>query len=441
MTGTAAIDRYAAAFDTFSGNGAGDVPAWLVEIRRAGMSRFAEVGFPTTKEENWRFTSVRRIAERDFVLPGAGGAVSGETVMGFVYDPAAPRIVFVDGRYAPEHSSLAGLPAGVTVTGLAEAVRTHPELVRAHLGQAVPVGQSGFSALNAAFTHEGAFVHLGAGSDLGGVVEILYLVTGGEQGKMIHPRNLVVVEDGASGGVVETYAGLPGGGSFTNAVTELVVGNGARFECTRVQLEPENGFHVAATQSTQGRDSHVVMTVVPFGGALTRHDVRMVLAGEGADGTLNGLYVMRDAQHVDHNTTIEHASPNGNSREYFNGVLDGESRAVFNGRIIVRPGAQKTDSKQTNNNLLLSEDARADSQPQLEIYADDVRCTHGATLGPLDANAAFYLRSRGLDERTARNLLTYGYGVEILETVGQAAVRERLDGLLRARLSGDRTEG
>ncbi|MEK7667349.1 MAG: Fe-S cluster assembly protein SufD [Gemmatimonadota bacterium] len=249
-----------------------------------------------------------------------------------------------------------------------------------------------------------------------------------------HPRVLVVVERLARIVLVESYAG--DGVYWTNAVTELVVGDGARADLYRVQRESEHAYHVATTHTRQGRDSVVNLHPVSFGAALARHDITAVLDGEGARCVLNGLYLGRGSQHIDHHTVIDHAQPHGESHEYFNGVLDDRSRSVFAGRIIVRPGAQRTDSKQTNNNLLLSEEARADSQPQLEIYADDVKCTHGATLGPIDGKALFYLESRGLGSEEARALLTYGFGAEILERMDVPELRAQLDAIVRDRLLG-----
>ena len=223
---------------------------------------------------------------------------------------------------------------------------------------------------------------------------------------------------------------------WTNAVTEIVAGDGARVDCHRIQRESEHAYHVATTESRQGRDSTVNLHLVAFGSALARHDLRTRLEGAGATALLNGLYLLRDQQHVDHHTVIDHRAPHCESHEYFNGVLDAQARSVFTGRIIVRPGAQRTDSKQTNNNMLLSAEARADSQPQLEIYADDVKCTHGSTTGPLDQRHVFYLRSRGLDATAARQLLTYGFAAEILERMEVSALRDQLDGIVRARVWG-----
>ena len=251
----------------------------------------------------------------------------------------------------------------------------------------------------------------------------------------MHPRNLVVLERGARASIVETFAAVGQDVYWTNAVTEVVVGDGARLDFHRVQRESVRAYHIAATQTHQGRDSTVNLHAVAFGGALARHDIGSVLAGPGGTLILNGLYLLSDAQHADHHTTIDHAADHCQSHEYFNGVLDGRSRGVFTGRIVVRPGAQKTDSKQTNNNLLLSSEAHADSQPQLEIYADDVKCTHGSTVGPLDPRALFYLRSRGVSESEARRLLTYGFGAEVLGRMEVAPLREQLDRIVRERLA------
>jgi len=236
-------------------------------------------------------------------------------------------------------------------------------------------------------------------------------------------------------GIVETFAAVGQDVYWTNAVTEVVVGDGARLDFHRVQRESVRAYHIAATQTHQGRDSTVNLHAVAFGGALARHDIGSVLAGPGGTLILNGLYLLSDAQHADHHTTIDHAADHCQSHEYFNGVLDGRSRGVFTGRIVVRPGAQKTDSKQTNNNLLLSSEAHADSQPQLEIYADDVKCTHGSTVGPLDPRALFYLRSRGVSESEARRLMTYGFGAEVLGRMDVVPLREQLDRIVRERLA------
>src|SRR3990172_3944754 len=266
-----------------------------------------------------------------------------------------------------------------------------------------------FPALSAAFVREGAFVHVARGVSVGQPLCLLFLTSGAAQGRITHPRNLIVLEREAQATVVEAYATLDTAQHLTNAVTEFVLEDGAQGRHVRIQRESDTAFHMATSQSHQGRDSRFSSCSLAFGAGLSRHDVNAVLDGRGAQLLLNGLSVLAGRQHVDYHTTIDHAQPHCESHELFNGVLADHARGVFNGRIIVRPGAQRTDSKQTNNNVLLSEAARADSQPQLEIYADDVKCTHGATIGPLDPNALFYLETRGVGADAARQLMTYGF--------------------------------
>ena len=429
--------RYLAQFEAFSGNGASSAPAWLREVRAAAIARFAELGFPTTRQEEWRFTSVKSIAETAFVLPASGPASDPSAAqLEHVFLPVASacRLVFVNGRFSARLSSTAP-PRGVRAGSLAAPPAGEAEVVERHLTRHAGFTGSAFGALNTAFLRDGAFVHVPAGVDLDEPLQLLFLSVPAPAPTVSHPRNLVVVEAGARAAVVETYAGLGGGAYWTNAVTEVVVGDGAHLELVRVQREAEGAYHVATTHSVQGRDSVLRIHPMVFGAALARHDVTTVLDGPGGELILNGLYLLGGRQHADHHTVIDHARPDCQSHEYFNGVLDGAAHGVFSGRIIVRPGAQRTDSKQTNHNLVLSEEARADSQPQLEIYADDVKCTHGATLGPLDVKELFYLRSRGLSPAEARALLTYGFGAEILGRVRHARLREALDALVRSRLA------
>jgi Fe-S cluster assembly protein SufD len=426
------VARYLAQHAAFAANGAGEAPAWLRELRAAAIERFAALGFPTTRQEAWRFTSVTAIAEGGFVT--ATGEPGPERLPGVV--GAGPRLVFVNGRYAAQYSSRAGLPPGVRMESLAAALEGDSAgLVERHLARHARYDDSPFGALNTAFVRDGAFVHVPAGVDLDEPVWLLYLSVPGTRPTVAHPRNLIIVERGARAAVFERYAASRDGAYWTNAVAELVVGDGAHLELVREQAEAGSAFHVATTHSIQGRDSVLRFHPMVFGAALARHDIATVLDGPGGELVLNGLYLLGGRQHADHHTVIEHASPDCQSHEYFNGVLDGAAHGVFSGRIVVRPGAQRTDSKQTNHNLVLSEQARADSQPQLEIYADDVKCTHGATLGPLDSKELFYLQSRGLAPAEARALLTYGFGAEILGRMRHAGLREVLDGRVRARLA------
>ena len=442
---TALAERYLTQFKAFSGNGAGSAPAWLKEIREGAIARFAELGFPTTKQEEWRFTSVAPIAEAGFTIAHAPRSLlPAPSDIERLCVGVGPRVVFVDGRYVAQLSTATSVasPAGVRAGSLAGALAAGPkvaDLVREHLARHARWQESAFTALNTAFVADGAFVHVPAGVSLDRPLEVLYLSTGqaGTDGPAVsHPRTLIVLDPGAQATVVETYTALQGGVYWTNAVTEAVVGNGARLELFRVQREGPASLQVATTHSRQERDSYLALHVVTLGASLARHDISTVLDGAGAELILNGLYLLSGAQHADHHTVIEHAQPHCASHEFFNGVLAERAHGVFNGRIVVRPGAQRTDSKQTNNNLLLSTEARADSQPQLEIYADDVKCTHGSTVGPIDQTQLYYLRSRGLSPEAARSVLTYGFGAEILDRMRHPDVRARLDRLVRERLGG-----
>jgi Fe-S cluster assembly protein SufD len=432
------VGRYVEAHRRFATNGGASDPEWLLQLRAAAIARFESLGFPTTRQEEWRFTNVAPIVETPFTLSQSPGRLPALAELEpFLLGDAAPhRLVFVNGRFAPALSRMDGFPSGVRVESLAAMRRREPELVQRHVGSVAAFDDHPFRALNTAFLDDGALVHVPARVTLAEPVQILYVAVPGSTPAAAHPRTLIVVEREASAAVVETYAGLGAGAYWTNAVTEIVAGDGARVDYHRVQRETEQGFHVASTHCRQGRDSRLTVHPVAFGAALARHDLRVALDGTGAYGILNGLYLLRGRQHVDHHTVIDHRQPHGESHEYFNGVLDGASRSVFTGRIIVRPGAQRTDSKQTNNNVLLSTDAHADSQPQLEIYADDVKCTHGSTTGPLDERHLFYIKTRGLDTTEARRLLTYGFAAEIIGRMEIAPLRERLDRIVKARVWG-----
>jgi len=430
---TGSVERLVGSYHAWAANGASRVPAWLKDLREGGIARFGDLGFPNMKQEAWRFTNVAPIAEASFELAGAPSRIPRlEEIQSFLVDDAGHRLVFVNGFFQRSLST----PSfdGVRLDGLEQALATQPDLVRLHLCKYAEFQDRPFCALNTAFVADGAFVHVPAKVTVAEPIQLLFLTTGGKK-LVTHPRNLVVLEREARAAIVETYASLEPDVYWTNAVTEISAADGARVDFHRVQRESPRAYHVAATHTHQGRDSRVNLHTVAFGGALARHDIGAVMAGPGGTLILNGLYLLAGEQHADHHTTIDHAADHCESHEYFNGVLDGHSRGVFTGRIIVRPGAQKTDSKQTNNNLLLSADAHADSQPQLEIYADDVKCTHGSTVGPLDPRALFYLRSRGIGEHEARRLMTYGFAAEILGRMDVVPLRAQLDGIVRGRLA------
>ena len=407
-------------------------PAAVKALRRLAIERFAALGFPTSRQEEWRQTNVAPISQGTFHRPASDPeAVDPEQIAPFDF-AAAARLVFVDGRFSARLSSLGSLPEGVVVTSLAQALERTPEKVEPWLGQLARFDNHPFVALNTAFLRDGAFVSVPRGASVG-PVHLLFL-SSSENGHatVSFPRNLIVTGENSQLSLVETYAGT--GAYFNCPVTELAVGPNSAVDHYKVQRESREAFHMATFQLLGSRDCVPSSHSISLGGALVRNDVNAVLDGEGVDCILNGLYLAEGAQHVDTHMRVEHAKPHCASHELYKGVLDGKARSIFNGLIHVHKGAQKTDAKQSNRNLLLSRDAVANSNPQLEIYADDVKCTHGSTVGQLDDDAVFYLRSRGIGKEAARSLLTYAFASDIVERIKVEPVRRDLEEFLFARL-------
>jgi Fe-S cluster assembly protein SufD len=423
------IQRYVEQFDAFIRDGARTAPGWVNSKRRTAIEQFAALGFPTTKNEDWHFTSVAPITEHEFTLVAARtGDVTASDLAAFGFGADDwQTVVFVNGRFAPELSSLRHLEPGVRVLSLAEAWTKAPELTKL-IGTIVSdAEQHAFTELNTAFMPDGVVVHVPKEHVVRQPIHLLFVTDAHAAKTVMYPRNLIVVDRAARATVVESYVALGEASYFTNAVTEVSVGDGATLEHYKIQREGRRAFHVGTIEARQERNSHYVSFSFAIGGSLSRTNIYTKLAGEGCGSTLNGLYMLDNAQHCDHQTRIEHAEPNCFSREVYKGVLDGRSHGVFNGKVYVHPAAQKTDGKQTNNTLLLSREAQVDTKPQLEIFADDVKCTHGATVGRLDEQAWFYMKSRGMDAESARRLLIYAFAADVLETIEQTEVREGLE--------------
>ncbi len=437
------VDRYLESFSRLEARAAAKEWAWFQAVRRDAMARFADLGFPTARDEDWRFTSVAPIAQTAFApAPDDGVTPARPQLAPFAFPGlACSQLVFVNGRYAPELSSLRPLSAGVTVTSLSQALSAHPDLVEAHLARYAEYHQDAFTALNTAFVEDGAFVSVRRGTVLEEPIHLLYLSTETPAPIITHPRNLIVAGENSQVTVVEDYASLADGVCFSNAVTEVVVGQNSVLSHYLIERESPQAFNVSTLRVQQDRSSSVTSHAVLLGGALVRNNVHPVLAGEGGDCLINGLFMATGRQHMDNYMKVEHASPHCDSRQFYNGILDGQSRGVFHGRIIVHKDAQKTDAKQTNRNLLLSEDAQIDTKPQLEIYADDVKCTHGATIGQIDEDAIFYLRSRGIHRESARGLLLFAFAGESLQRMKVEPIRRHLEGLVKQWLpQGTRVE-
>jgi Fe-S cluster assembly protein SufD len=403
--------------------------AWLDRRRRAGIERFNDVGFPTTKQEDWRFTNVAPIAKTRFALPKRV-KLSGNPPFSFGHEAAA-ELVFVNGYFHPELSKLDTIE-GVRVASSGDTLTSDGEVLERHLGAYADVRNNSFVALNAGFVGEGAFVHFARGAVLDRPIHLMFLSVPSTEPTVSHPRVLIVAEDNAEATIVETYAGFGEGVYFTNAVTEVVAGNNARVDHLRLQQESRQAYHVSTTQAQVGRTGAFISQSASLGSKLNRNDLNVVLNGDAAETTMNGLVWIGGDQHVDNHTLIDNARPGCPSHELYKHVLADKSSAVFKGKILVRQVAQKTDSKQTSKALLLSDDALMNSQPALEIYADDVKCTHGSTIGPVDEDMVFYLRSRGVSLDAARHLLTYAFAADITRRIRIEPVRRRLEDWMAA---------
>jgi Fe-S cluster assembly protein SufD len=412
-----------------------DVP-WLRQIRMEAMGQFAQMGFPTPREEHWRYTRLNALTKRRYQVPGEQcvGLDEDDVARFFLSDLDGPRLVYLNGQFAPQLSRLGRPIDGVQVSSLARVLKAPPEGLRDELGCHLDIANHPLVALNTAFLADGAYIRVARSVSLDDPIQLVYLSTDQGGDVFTHPRNLIVAESGSQLSVVETYASLGDGGYFTNAVTEILIGENASVEHYKLQEESLKANHISTLQVHQERYGRFTSHAASFGGQLVRQDIDATLADEGASCVLNGLYMVDGRQHVDFHTTVDHLKPHGTSREFYKGILDGRSRGVFNGRVHVHPGAQKTDSEQANKNLLLSKDAEVDTKPELEIYADDVKCSHGATVGQLDPDMLFYLRARGIDEAAARGLLTYGFAQDVIDRMAIAPVRERLERILVTRV-------
>jgi Fe-S cluster assembly protein SufD len=406
-------------------------PRWVAQARESAIAQFERLGFPTTKLEQWRFTSVAPIAERTFALATDGLAGAGAQHARPLSAPIA-HAVCVNGRFSAKLSNLEALPNGVQVLSLDTAMTSHAAVVEPYLAKLSLTQTSAFTSLNTAFLRDGIVLIIPARTVIEQPIEVTFVSVAEGRDSVSHPRLLIVAGDESQATVLERYVGT--GAAFTNAIGEVWLGANAVVDHYKLQEEPADAFHVASMFLHAARSATFSSHSLTFGGGLVRNEVIATLDGEGIDCTLNGLYVSRGRQLIDNHTTIDHAMPHCGSHEIYKGILAEQSRGVFNGKIIVRPDAQKTDAKQTNKALLLSDEANINSKPELEIFANDVKCTHGAAIGQLDDAAMFYLRSRGLGVSDARAMLVRAFAGDILNRVKIQPVREYLDDILTARL-------
>jgi Fe-S cluster assembly protein SufD len=433
IAATEHLGTYLESFAEVQKRAAGRDLPWLRNLRESAFARFCEVGFPTTHDEDWRFTNVAAIAKTRFELARDAKLSRGELEQ-FGVAGLGCQLVFVNGRFSRELSSMGKLQAGVSVTGLAEEISSNSSELQSHLGRHLNIQRDAFAALNTAFAEDGAYVHVRRGVVTKEPIYLLFVSTAADKPLMTHPRNLIVVENEAEATIVEDYVSIGETPALSNIATELFAGENAMVSHYMIEREHRQAFNISTLRIQQGRSANVSTHSVLLGGGLVRNNVHPVLSGEGGECLINGLFIGNGRQHLDNYMLVEHASPHCASRQFYNGILDDHAHGVFHGRIIVHKDAQKTDAKQTNRNLLLSDDSRIDTKPQLEIYADDVKCTHGATIGQIEENALFYLRSRGIDEISARKLLLLAFANECLDRMAPSVARDHVEKLIHAHL-------
>jgi Fe-S cluster assembly protein SufD len=428
MTQVAEHKHYLRAFDTSDGGG-GD---FVQSIRKAGMARFDAVGFPTTALEDWRLTNVSPLAKQPFTLaePDYGDQAAALAKRFSLGADAAVELVIVNGHFAPQLSRASNLPRGIVAGGLAAHLQPDARKIQEHLGHYANIETNPFVALNAGFLRDGAYVFIPPGSLLEKPIHLLHVSTANaSQPAVAHPRTLMILGENSSATIVESYVG-DSGLYWTNAVTEIVLHDNAQLDHCKLQQESREAYHIATMAVNLGRSANFTSHSATLGGLLTRNNLNVKMAGERAEATLNGLVILSGRQHADNQTLLDHAQPNCPSHELYKHVLADQSVGVFKGKILVQRAAQKTDSKQTSKSLLLSDQAMMNSQPALEIYADDVKCTHGSTTGPVDEEMVFYFRSRGVGLDAARHLLTYAFAADVTRRIRVAPVRQRLEDFL-----------
>ncbi len=435
MTGTAPAgvqsDAHLSRFTAFLKERKEREPAWLRRLREEGMARFAERGYPTSRDEEWKSTSVAPLARTSFgpapELAPADAPRSGAAPVFALDDQDAIRLVFVNGRFQPGLSRQDRLPEGVTLSSLAAVLANEPGVLEDILDDSMRPAGHVFAALNDAFLEDGAFLSIPEGKVVEAPIHLVHLTRAGGGPAVVHPRTVIRAGKGSQATVTELHAGDGTEPVLTNAVTQICLADGAVLSHTKVVEEADGAFHVGFMPVRQGRESNFSSVSLTLGGGLVRLDPHVLLEGEGAECTLDGLYMAGGRRHVDNHTVVDHLRPRTGSRQLYKGILDGASRGVFYGRVLVRPDAQKINANQTNKNLILSGEALASSTPQLEIHADDVQCRHGSTFGQLDDDMLFYLRSRGISRDAARSVLTYAFASEILARVRVPGLRHALE--------------
>lgn len=422
-------DWYISNFQDFESKLNGQSKTFLHDIRKDALTKLKDLHFPTIKDEEWKYTNIAPLMKENFVLPEKVEAtkideefIYKNSFTDFDYD----RIVFINGKFSPQFSIIGELPKGAVIGSLAKAITENTEIVKKYIGKYSKV-EHAFTAMNQTYSTDGLFVYLPEGKMLERSIQVFF-VNGNENEKILSiPRNLVIAESGSSGKIIVNYVGVNNNSYFTNTLSEIHVDVNANLDYIKIQSEKKNAFHIDKTDIYQDKGSIFNHYSFAFGAALSRTDISSVLDNENIDCHFYGIYLGKDKQHLDHHTFVDHAKPNCMSNEVYKGILDDESRGVFNGQILVRPDAQKTNAYQSNKTVLLSDKATIDTKPQLEIFANDVKCSHGATIGKLDEEAYFYIRSRGVEDKIAQSMLIHAFAADVIEAVNIEQLRDQLN--------------
>lgn len=431
-----ALESFTTGFKASAGSLAGAGVPWLVALRQRAIDRFAQEGWPLTRQESWHHTSLALLDQQSFTQRGEVRTPT-EVVRSLRGDEAGHWVVFVDGRYSPGLSDVGSLPSGVRISALSEALSTNPDEIQVHLGD--ESNGSSSEALNLALADDGICIHVARATQVELPIHAVFITVSKQVANFT--RNVIVLDNGAQATLVEHFVNDGDSASFSNSVLRVALAPDAQFVHLKLQQESEQAFHLGVSDIAQQQGSKYTSHSMSFGARLSRHDINTHFNGEHCETLLNGLYYVNGKRHVDNHTYIDHASPNGFSREYYRGILADTARGVFGGRIRVAPMADGTDAVQRTDSLLLSRMARADARPELEIYAEEVKCAHGATVGALDEESMFYLRSRGLDESHARGILIYAFAAQAIDRIASKPLQQRVTRAIRSLLPGSERLG
>lgn len=430
------LENYLKTFETFEQNGFSKDPSWLKLLRKQAMDSFKQLGFPTTRDEYWKYTNLTPVVQSEFQLVSEIPSLNLDQIKSFLFgNPDWQRLVFVNGFFSKSLSQIKK-KSGLTLMNLSEVLTKNPKSLESYLFQQADIKRNAFTALNAAFFHDGAYIHLSKKTILSEPILLLFISTSSETKLPLNQiRNLIVLDEASKASVIEKHVSLNGGDHYlSNSVTEIVLNSGADLEYHKLEQESEQGFHIDTTQVNQSANSRFLSSSIAIDGGLIRNNLNVVLNGEYSNCTLNGFYLASGNEHVDNQTLIDHPKPHGTSHQVYKGILAGKSTGVFSGKILVHQNSQKTDASQINKNLLLSKDATINTKPQLEIFADDVKCVHGAAVGQLEEDAIFYLKTRGIDEQAASKLLSFGFASDVIETISIEPIRQELNQIVRQKL-------